>query len=79
MACKNVKETFPAGCCVIDCTYATTGVLKNDDLNENAVMELYENYLRKHGGGKFDKWMEIIEKSIQKCSKAGELHKCNFF
>lgn len=69
MACKNVKES----CCVIDCTYATTGVLKNDDLNENAVMELYENYLEKHGGGKFDQWMKIVEKSIKKCSKAGEL------
>ncbi|KAL7014297.1 hypothetical protein ACKWTF_015852 [Chironomus riparius] len=66
--CKDSKLTSP-GCCELDCIYDATGVLKNDELVHEAVVQLYENFLEGHGGGKYDKWMGIIENSVEKCGK----------
>jgi hypothetical protein len=66
---RKVKD---AGCCEIDCIYAVTGVLRDGEVVKEAVVELYENFLLKKGGGRFDQWMEIVVKSVGVCAAAGK-------
>lgn len=47
-------------------------MLKNNEFDEKALLELYENYLTENGGGKFDQWMPMVEKSMETCRKLGE-------
>lgn len=70
---------MPAGCCELDCIYDITGVLKDGHLVTEAVVQLYENFLAENGGGKYDKWMEIIENSVEKCQSVGENYLEIFF
>lgn len=68
--CKEVKDES-GGCCLINCNYERTGVYANGKFNDQSLLELYENYLDEHGGGKFDQWVEIVEDSIRKCRNLG--------
>lgn len=67
-SCEKVEDPT-GGCCFLNCNYFETGVSKNSDLNEKALLELYENYLNDNGAGKFDQWLPVVEKSIKMCSE----------
>lgn len=75
--CSELKDQSARGCCLINCNYHQTGVYANGKFNEKSLMQLYENYLNEHGGGKYDSWAEIIEKSIDECRSLG-LHLLDF-
>lgn len=63
--CKNSEDK--SDCCILDCNYRETGVIVNGVFNDHAMLKLYENYLDELGGGKYDQWVPVIEKSIKKC------------
>lgn len=66
-SCAKLKVDA-GGCCFLNCNYHNSGVFKDGVFDEKALLELYENYLSENGGGKFDQWLPIIEKSIETCN-----------
>lgn len=71
--CMDVKDHEARGCCLINCNYHKTGVFVNGKFNAKSLMQLYENYLNEHGGGKYDSWAEIIEQSVNACRNLGSI------
>lgn len=69
---KCLEKSENADCCIIDCNYREPGVLVNGVFNDQALLGLYENFLEENGAGKYDQWMSVVEKSIQKCEKISE-------
>jgi hypothetical protein len=73
--CKKSCEKLDAsvrGCCAIDCSYHSTGVISGGNFSEKALLELYENGLNENGAGKFDAWLPVVEKSIEVCAEMSE-------
>lgn len=70
-SCDNVKGES-GGCCILDCVYHKTGVVRDLKFGKEAFLELYENYLNEKGAGKFDQWMTVVSESIETCSNLGK-------
>lgn len=70
-SCENISDNT-GGCCILDCIYHVTGVVRDFKLDPLAFLELYENYLSEKGGGKFDQWMLVVENSIEACLNLGK-------
>lgn len=68
--CSSVMNDHD--CCILNCNFRDTGVSVNGVFNDQALLKLYENYMEETGAGKYDKWMLVVERSIEKCVELSE-------